>query len=77
MAELSDAVINKKYEVISTTEFRESLGNITPQALAYAIKKDLVDFVRISPTVRIIVLTEKTKSYKPNASKLRKSVLRV
>lgn len=74
MAEISKKVIKPGFELKSTTDFRNECGGITAQALSYAINNDMVDYIKISDTVRIIVMTDKTKKYTPNASKVRKSI---
>lgn len=69
MAEISKKVIKDGFKLISVQDFREQYaGGVSPQAISYAIKQDQIDYVQISPTVRIIVLTAKTLQYNPNAS---------
>lgn len=70
MAEVSKQVISPKFRdsLVTINAFRKSVGNISSQAVDYAIKNDLVDYVDIGSRVRIIVMTDKTQGYQPNDS---------
>lgn len=73
--EMSKEVIKKGYELCTIKQFRtKHAGNVSPQAIDYAIDNDLVDHLYIGPRVRVIVMTEKTKKYTPNYSAKRKKV---
>lgn len=84
MAELSAAVLSEDYstekgnkKLVSIRVFRQDYaGNVTPQAIDYAMKKGKVDWALICPGVRVIVLTAHTLSYKPNSNYKRKRALR-
>ena len=60
-------------KVVSVNEFRNSFpdGAVTANAILYAIKNDLVDYVQVDSQIRLIVLTEKTLAYKPNKNSKR------
>lgn len=71
MADVKDKVINKAYwdKMVTINEFRKNYAdNVSPQAIDYAVEKDLIDYVVIGPRVRFIVLTQKTLDYVPNKS---------
>lgn len=69
MAELTKEVIKSQYKLMSIYEFRMSHGQgVSSQAIGYAIKEELLDYLQIDKRVRVIVLTEKSKSYRPNKS---------
>ena len=77
MADISTDVVARDYsdKLVSLPDFRKSQGNITMQALYYAIDKNLVDYALIGKS-KVIVLTEKTLAYTPNKSpKRRKSIM--
>lgn len=62
-----------KLEVLSVTDFAVKYGgNVSSQALYYAMDKDNIDFIRIGND-RFVVMTEKTKTYRPNEHKGRKA----
>lgn len=67
MAEIGkDKVFKKGIEVISIIAFAEKYcEGISTQAVGYAIYNDKIDYIKIGRE-RLIVLTEKTKSYVPN-----------
>lgn len=56
--------------LMSITDFKDRHG-ISSQAVAYAIREDLIDYIKVSSRVKIVVLTRKTLDYTPNASKNR------
>lgn len=56
------------YKVVTVAKFLADKGGIKPQALQYAISKDLVDYVQLGHRGRAIVLTEKSLAYSPNKS---------
>ena len=63
-------------ELQSLMQFRESHGNIKNQAVHYAMQNDLIDYILVGSGkagTRMIVLTEKTKTYKPNNSAKRQT----
>lgn len=56
-----------KFELISVSDFATQYGEgVTPQALYYAMGKGKIDFMRVGKD-RIVVMTTKSKRYKPNA----------
>lgn len=60
-----------KVETVTIAEFIEKYHNgVTPQAIKYAIEKDLVDYVKTGK-VYLVVLTPTTLAYAPNSSKKR------
>jgi len=74
MAEVSKEVLKDNCVLVSIHEFRHNHAKgISTQAMDYAIKHDLIDYVKIDNMVRVIALTEKTLSYTPNKSKTRRS----
>ncbi len=73
--EISNKVIKSPYKLMSVNEFRFEYGaGVTPQAISYACSKDKLDYLKISDSLKVIVLTEKSKSYKPNKSKKRSTL---
>lgn len=71
MANVKDEILAAKFKgkVITIDEFRYGYaGEISTQAVYYAISKDLIDYVEFGTRSRFIVLTEKTLSYVPNKS---------
>lgn len=64
-------VLKNQTEFLTVQEFCSKYGgNITPQAVYYAMDKDLVDWM--SPArERFVVMTEKSKNYVPNSSPTR------
>ena len=58
------------FRLQSIQDFRADKEGISNQALGYAFKHDLVDFIKIGK-VRIIVMTEKSRKYAPNPNPLR------
>lgn len=69
MADLTEKMIGKESKAWECLEaFRKRHGNIKPQALQYAMANDLVDFIKIGPKARAILLTEKTLKYSPKFS---------
>ena len=79
MADVSKSVVTEGYsdKLVSLAEFCKMNGNITMQALYYAMSKNLVDYAIVGKS-RVIVLTEKTVAYTPNKSpKRRSSVMEV
>lgn len=58
-------------KVITIREFCDKYHDgVTPQAIDYAIKQDIIDYLRIG-RFRYIVLTDKTLAYTPNPSSRR------
>lgn len=71
MAEVSSKVIRPSFEgkLKTINEFRKTNGKgISSQAIDYAIKNDLIDYIQFGDRVRVIVLTPKTLEYVPNDS---------
>lgn len=60
-----------KVEVLTITEFCAKQEGIKSEAVYYAIKHGLVDYIPIGRT-KLIVLTDHTRQYKPNSHPLRK-----
>lgn len=61
-----------KQETVTIAEFVEKYhAGVTPQAIKYAIEKDLVDYTKIG-SVYLVVLKERTLAYVPNGNKNRK-----
>lgn len=52
----------------SLADFRKRHGGIKSQALQYAMKNELVDYIKIGPKASAIILTENTRSYTPKFS---------
>lgn len=77
MAEVSKEIIKKGCELMSITDFKNSVGGVSTQAIDYAISKDLIDYIRVDNRVRVVAMTKKTKSYKPNKSKVRKTTMKL
>ncbi len=70
MAQLKGSSVFK-VEVLSVSDYSKKYGNnVTPQALSYSMDNDKLDYVKLG-NERFIVMTEKTKQYVPNASKIR------
>jgi len=68
---ITEASISSK--VYTVKDFIEKFHpGLTQSAIDYAILNDKIDYCQPSRD-RFIVLTKKTKSYKPNKSKKRKS----
>lgn len=69
---LGQTIFVKSYKnkIVSVNEFRNSFqgGALSSNAILYAIKNDLVDYVKVDDKINLIVLTEKTLSYTPNKS---------
>lgn len=66
MAELTKTSVFKA-EVLSISEYTEKYGGqVSPQAISYAMDNDKIDFVRVGKE-RLVVMTEKTKTYVPNS----------
>ena len=66
-----------KKEVVTISEFVENYHQgVTPQAIKYAIEKNLVDYVKVGK-VYLVVLTETTLAYVPNGNKRRESTMAV
>lgn len=65
-----------KVETLSVSEFATKYGNgITSHAVYYAMDNDLVDYVTLGDR-RYVVMTKRTKQYKPNDSPSRLAVRR-
>ena len=69
-------ILKKSYQgkVVTITEFRKKFG-ITVQAVAYAIVNGYIDVWAVGHRVKLVVLTERTKAYKPHNSIKRKKVI--
>jgi hypothetical protein len=64
-------IFKPEIEVLSITEFIDKYNpGITTQAVDYAMKHDNIDFTWIG-TDRYVVMTKKTRAYKPNESSTR------
>ena len=60
-----------KVETLSILDFTKKYHpGLSPQSVSYAMDNDKVDYVQIGHE-RLVVMTEKTKGYTPNESKLR------
>ena len=52
---------------MSISEFSvQYAGGVSSQAISYAMDKDKIDYVLLG-TIRYVVMTEKSRSYVPNA----------
>lgn len=56
---------------MSQKEFAKNHGGISLSAINYLMDKDKLDYTVFGGRFRYVVLTDKTKAYKPNASKKR------
>ena len=62
-----DLIFKKGIELKTIKDFRMDYADgVKAQAIDYAIKNDLVDYIQVGDRVRVIVLTPKTLSYIPN-----------
>lgn len=59
-----------KKKVVSVNTFRNSFkdGAVSSNAILYAIKNNLIDYVKLDDKINLIVLTERTLAYTPNKS---------
>jgi len=71
MADVTNKVLRAGVKLQSVQEFRTSFDlPITSQAVRYLMREDLIDYIPIGSTgksVIAIVLTEKTKNYRPKS----------
>lgn len=69
-----EEVLDKKYDFLSVTQYCVKYGgNITSQAVYYAMDRGLLDYLSLGRE-KLIVMTEHSKNYVPNASKKRLSL---
>lgn len=69
MAEVSKEVLKEGVKLTTIKDFRDTYaGGVSAQAIAYAIKHDLIDYIQVGERVRVIVLTTKSLTYRPNES---------
>lgn len=62
-----EKVVRPEIDILSIAEFARKMGDgITPQAVAYAINNDKLDYVWIG-SERFIVINDKSRSYVPNS----------
>ena len=66
MAELKQDTVSR-FKLLSVSEFAQSVGGVLNNAINYAMIEDKVDYIKVGRN-RIVVMTEKTKSYTPNNS---------
>lgn len=69
--DITDKVIAKSYEgKLQTVKDFRTEKDITVQAVFYACKNDLIDFIQVGRT-KLIILTDKTLAYTPNKNRNR------
>ena len=73
--DVTNQVIRPAYlnKLLSVQQFREDYADgVTTQAIGYACRNGLIDYIQIDDRVKVIVLTEKTLAYSPNRNKNRR-----
>ena len=70
MANIYGKVFKPRVIVVSVQDFRKNYAdNISSQAIKYAIKNDMLDYVKIDHRINLIVINKKTIKYAKRTNK--------